>query len=63
MTSGNGAEWSGEARTVGPTSGSSDDSADGSDDCERTAVEPAPPVSPDRPSERRRKVGVQYRPV
>ncbi|WP_127361547.1 hypothetical protein [Actinacidiphila soli] len=61
MTSGNGAERSGEEPAVGPIDGSTEDSVDGED----TTVDPAaaPAASADRPCRCRRKAGVEYRPV
>ncbi|MGW1802791.1 hypothetical protein ACWCQN_44890 [Streptomyces sp. NPDC001984] len=67
MTSGNGAERSGEEPAVGPIDGSlempTEDSDEDSDDGEDTIVDPAPAASADRPREGRRKAGVEYRPV
>ncbi|MEU6320001.1 hypothetical protein [Streptomyces sp. NPDC047009] len=64
MTSGNGAERSGEEPAVGPIDGSLETSiTEDSDDGEDTAVDPAPAASADRPREGRRKPGVEYRPV
>ncbi|MEU6217388.1 hypothetical protein ABZ845_07690 [Streptomyces sp. NPDC047022] len=59
MTSGNGAERSGEEPAFGPVDGSLEDSADGQD----TTVDPAPTAGADGPREYRRKTGVEYRPV
>ena len=67
MNSDNGLERAGEEPAVGSTDGNidraTDGSADGPTEGENTAVEPTPPASPDQPGERRRKAGVQYRPV
>ncbi|MFF3877162.1 hypothetical protein [Streptomyces sp. NPDC001978] len=63
MTSGNGAERSGEEPAIspidGPLKGSTEDSTDGEDN----TVDPAPAASADQPRQGRRKAGVQYRPV
>jgi hypothetical protein len=63
MTSGDGVERSGEEPAVGPIDrspkGSTKDAGDGED----TSVDPAPAASADRPRQRRRKAGVEYRPV
>jgi hypothetical protein len=59
MTSGNGVERSGEE----PASGSTDGVVCDDTEAEDITVESVLPASLDRPRERRRKVGVQYRPV
>jgi hypothetical protein len=63
MTSGNGAERSGEEPAADeslhePHKGSTEDSDDGAD----TTVDPAP-AGAERPRAGRRKAGVEYRPV
>jgi hypothetical protein len=66
MTSGDSAERSGEepakgctdGATDGPIDGPTDGSTGGPIDAHSTA-----PANPDQPGERRRKAGVQYRPV
>jgi hypothetical protein len=63
MTSGNGAERSGEEPAVGPIDGSLKGSTEDSLDGEDTTVDPAPAASADRPRKCRRKAGVEYRPV
>ncbi|MER5435528.1 hypothetical protein [Streptomyces sp. NPDC002588] len=63
MTSGNGAERSGEEPVAGPVDGSLTGSTDDSADGEETAADPAPTASADQPRGCRRKAGVEYRPV
>ncbi|MFI6357404.1 hypothetical protein ACIBJF_33305 [Streptomyces sp. NPDC050743] len=63
MTSGNGAEQSGEEPALGPIDGSLEGSSEDSVDGQDTTVDPAPTASADRPRKYRRKAGVEYRPV
>jgi hypothetical protein len=63
MTSGNGAEQSGEEPAVGSIDGSLKDSTEDSIHGEDITVDPAPAASADRPRKHRRKADVEYRPV
>nr|WTB34451.1 hypothetical protein OG781_37575 [Streptomyces sp. NBC_00830] len=63
MTSGNGAERSGEETAAGPIDGSPKGSTEDSPDSEDTTAEPDPAASAELSREYRRKPGVAYRPV
>ena len=60
MTSGDDAERSGEERAFAEPDGGSAEEADGGED---TAVDPVPVAGVEEPRPRRRKAGVEYRPV